>query len=209
MTNNQNINKKVYILVIIFLMFWSFTSLFILFPKLTSKFSSINWVYSQTFPQSWSFFTQPAIYNDRLIVVTRDSNEKIIDSVDVLKTLWDNKRAKFNYSYENIWDHIMYRSIRDLREKINSAQITFYSEDDIFKQINYYELLLPQDNYFLLQNIENFSKKMLSKDKLTKAEEFQLLLYTDYINPFDTINNLPKKQLAFKTGWIFNTSATR
>ncbi|MCX6208020.1 MAG: hypothetical protein NTZ59_00615 [Bacteroidetes bacterium] len=191
---------KSYIAIAIFLVFWIVAFAYLFFEKkVTQKTPNFSWAYSQAFHQSWSFFSQPAIYNDKLIFVIKRNNKT--DSVDILDELWKAKRSKWNYARENVWDHIMYRQMRKLRSKLQEQKLISFSIKDSLK---YCQQLTDKDNVELLQNIEVFGKEILQqKGFATSGKQFKILLYTNYTKPFKNEKRMIGDVLEFETHWKY------
>jgi hypothetical protein len=179
--------KKTYLAITIFLVFWLVALLYIVAGnKLNKKFSSISWGYNQVFHQSWQFFMQPAIYNDKLVVILKKNNQSNVDSIDVLNELWKQKRTPFNNATPTVWDEIMFRQIRFLRLALQDKKLISYNNND-----SIYNLLSStKNNKMLLNNITIFSKQMLQNIGYTTTANTQLkiVLYTNYTPPFNKLN---------------------
>ena len=209
-TGKKNI-KKSYIVLTFFTMFWLLTFAYLFAEnKLNKKTPNISWAYHQLFPQSWNFFSQPAIYNDKLIFILKNKNQSKLDSVDVLDILWSEKRTKFNYARANVWDHIMFRQIRYLRTELTNKTLVAYNETDNAKMANYYITANAINNKKLLDNFEVFGKEMLRNKqfKVDSSTQYQMLLVTDYTKPFNKKDTITKNDLAFKTDWKTFANAT-
>jgi hypothetical protein len=170
--------------LLLFIAFWLFTAVFILNKNLLKKkLASTTWVYSQTFAQTWNFFTQPAIYNDRVIVVLQNSKTQKVDSIDVLALLWQEKRTKFNYARANVWDHIILRTNNAIRERIKNK--SFFSVDSNKLNNGEFELIEDKESKRLLNNLKVFAKEQLIHHKVDLQEaSYKVCLYTHYISNF-------------------------
>lgn len=209
-TGEKN-NKKSYLVLTFFIMFWLITFAYLFAKnKLNKKTPNVSWAYHQLFPQSWNFFSQPAIYNDKLIFILRNKNQSKLDSVDVLDMLWNDKRTEFNYARANVWDHIMFRQIRYLRIELTNKTLIAYNETDSIKMAEYYHTSNTDGNKKLLKNIEAFGKEMLQKKqfKIDSSTQYQMLLFTNYTKPFNQKDIIIKNDLAFKTDWKTFANAT-
>lgn len=198
---NQNKQQtKSYVAIAIFLFFWLTALAYLFFEnKITKKVPNFSWAYNQAFHQNWSFFSQPAIYNDELIFVIQ-KNTETIDSIDVLDELWKAKRSKFNYARENVWDHIMYRQMRKLRSKLQEKNLVSYSKDST----KFNSLLNNKTNADLLHNIEKFGKEIIEKKGIkTDEAKFKILLFTNYTTPFLKHKNNYQNSLEFDTDWKY------
>lgn len=191
---------KSYIAIAIFLVFWIVAFAYLFFEeKVTQKAPHFSWAYSQAFHQSWSFFSQPAIYNDKLIFVVKDNNKT--DSIDVLDELWKAKRSKWNYARENVWDHIMYRQMRKLRSKLAEQKLVSFNSRDSLK---YCHQITDKNNIELLQNIEAFGKEIVEQKGIaTNGKQFKILLYTNYTKPFNNEKRIIGDVLEFETHWKY------
>ncbi len=172
MNTTKKHNIKSLAALAVFCCFWLFTFLYIVVQKsFEKKISRTTWAYKQAFPQSWNFFTQPAIYNDKLIVILQNENHPTLDSIDVLEILWNEKRSKFNYAKANVWDHIMFRTLRETRERLNNNTLKQFPENESNKR--------------LFNNLEMFGKEMLlTKNTDIKNSSYKILLCTNYTTPF-------------------------
>lgn len=145
--NTRQHSIKTYFIVITFALFW-LTSFAFVFPTkyFRKKAPKLAWVFDQVCGQKWNFFTQPHLYNDRLIIIVKDTlSNKVIDSTDVLTMLWKDKKhhAPFN-TFENVYDHIVFRQTSHLREAIYNAQI--YAKQQGDASFNYINELLQKDS---------------------------------------------------------------
>lgn len=199
--NQKKQTIKSYVAIAIFLVFWFVAFAYLIFEdKLTKVVPNFSWAYNQTFHQNWSFFSQPAIYNDKFVFLLK-KDDKIIDSIDVLNELWKTKRSKWNYSRENVWDHIMFRQMRKLRCKLQEKKIISFSTND---SLAYCELLTKNNNAELLQNLEVFGKEMLAaKGIKTNDIQFKIILFTTYTKHFPSHKHPNGNVKEFETSWKY------
>lgn len=186
---------KTYLALGLFVAFWIITFAFVFPTKIfRKKVPKVAWCFDQVWGQKWNFFTQPHLYNDRLVfVVKKSANTSITDSIDVLKLLWKDKQnnAPFN-TKEDILDHIMLRQNAYLREAIENAKqvakvdSNYYTKKDADKIVS--SMVENSNNgRNILNNIEAFGKLMLQKHskKISDSTSYKILFYTDYIKPYN------------------------
>ena len=194
---------KAYLAISVFILFWIMTFAFVFPTKIfRKKTPKIAWCYDQVFGQKWNFFTQPHLYNDRIVFVLKNSiTMKVTDSIDVLNELWKQKQnnAPFN-TKEDIFDHLMFRQTARLREAIEDAQVFLKennkdsSNEHLLKKIS---SLIEADklNTNTIYNIEAFGKIILKSKgiNIDKNIQFKILFYTDYIYSFKHTKSEQKK----------------
>lgn len=199
-TNRKKQNIKSYIAIAIFLVFWmiAFADLFFE-EKVAATVPNFSWAYHQAFHQTWSFFSQPAIYNDKLVFILR-KNDKVIDSIDVLDELWKTKRSKWNYAKENVWDHIMFRNLRDLRKAIQNK--TFFKVVEIKKEFTEHEIIESKENAILLNNLIVFGTTVLKEKGIEINNcQYQIILITNYTKPFYNHQHYNDTTIQLTTDW--------
>lgn len=192
--NNPKHSIKSYCIIAVFALFWLMSFAFVFPTKIfRNKVPKIAWVFDQVCGQKWNFFTQPHLYNDRLIFIVKDTvSNKIIDSTDVLTMLWKNKRqhAPFN-TYENVYDHIVFRQTSHLREALFNA--SEYARQQNNNRPDYINQLLKNDtlNNRIFHNLNAFGKMVLREKgvQLNSHHVYKMMFYTDYMPPFKTSNH--------------------
>ena len=194
---------KAYLTISVFILFWMMTFAFVFPTKIfRKKTPKLAWNYDQVFGQKWNFFTQPYLYNDRIVFVLKNvTTMQVADSIDVLNELWKQKQsnAPFN-TKEDILDHIMLKQTARLRAGIEDAQV-FIKESNKdsanqpwLKQIS---SLIEADkvNANTIHNIEAFGKIILKSKgiNIDKNIQYKILFYTDFISTFKHSKSKQKK----------------
>lgn len=178
-------NLTIFFALFLFFSFWIFTVFFILNKKLCQKkVSSTTWVYSQLFSQSWNFFTQPALYNDKLLITIYDSDTHQINTINLLEQLWQQKRKSVFNASANVWDHIILRTNNSIRERIKSGTFT----ENVLTKKNYNEVQLinNEENIRLYNNLKSFVDYELAILNLNENNCYYVFkLQTSFIKPFN------------------------
>lgn len=187
MRNILNYSNKTIVAVTAFVLFWIATLVYVLPIKfIRQKTPNIAWQYDQLFGQKWNFFTQPSLANNQLFFVLKNTTtNRIIDSVDILKILWDSKKnnAPFN-TKEDILDHIALRQITILNEAI------------------YYH----KNTQNVVSNLSALGKLMLENKglKIDRDMQFKIFFYEKAIKNFNhSTQEMLMPQLKFESNYQY------
>jgi hypothetical protein len=185
-------------IIVSFLFYWVLSTA--MSVSLTTKENKL----ARTFPRfnrffghTWSLFVQSFDYDDRLYLVLRDKNTKVItDSLELLKDISYQKiqHAPFNqreYIVDRLVSHyatiikhktVEYRNY--IKKDFPNATDSFYNARLI--DLEYKDALFNES----LGTIDNFCKVTLAEKNIdTTNKEFKIIIKEKRVKPFDERKN--------------------
>lgn len=200
-----------YLAILIFLLHWAVAFILAMPVNYVKQTVTGYLPRYQTMFSSWSFFTPPLTYHNRLYFIFRDSkisgNKQ--DTIEVLANISLQKqiRAPFNQR-ENIIDHLVNNSVADLKKivcpyktTIDSLSINKSDSLAIARAISNVENNVNYKRH--LATLTNYCKTVLQEKHIdTIGKEVKIVIKEEAIRPFNQIvdaSYLQKEILVFET----------
>jgi hypothetical protein len=153
--------------------------------------------FNRFFGHTWSLFVQSFDYDDRLYLILRNRDSKVItDSLELMKDISYQKiqHAPFN-QYEYIVDRLVSHYATLIKHKrvefSNSIENSFPDSTDSFRNARLIDLE-KNDPIFVesLGTLNNFCKIALAEKNIdTTNKEFKIIIKERRIKPFDQRKN--------------------
>ena len=200
-----------YLAILIFLLHWAVAFILAMPANYVKQTVANHASRYQTMFSSWSFFTPPLTYHNRLYFIFRDSkisgNKQ--DTIEVLANISLQKQIRVPFNQrENIIDHLVNNSVAGLKRVVRSYKITTDSlainksdSPTIARSISNAE---GNNNYKrYLATLTNYCKIVLQQKNIDIiGKEVKIVIKEKEIRPFKQIGDasyLQKEILVFET----------
>ncbi|MDN3655024.1 hypothetical protein QWZ08_05275 [Ferruginibacter paludis] len=208
-------NRDVYILsciaIVIFIFYW--VAIFILAMPVTRASEIISHrspFFTNTFGVSWTLFTPPSTFNDRLYFIVRNgTNHGLADTIEVLENiaLQKQRRAPFNQK-ENVIDHLVNNNVWNLKKHVwlnkkKPSQILSSCADSLYIASAIAAIINKRAYTANLNTLTNYARMVLQQHKIDRnGKEIKILITEKQIRPFgqmDDNNFKPTEIVVFET----------